>query len=79
MGLLALTVGIFVILCHVIYCFVLGKPMFPGEDNETEPVDNSEPHDYVDSETKNDNEPLEMTRVAARAGPKAKGFLFHNA
>lgn len=53
--------------------------MFPGEDNETEPVDNSEPHDYVDSETKNDNEPLEMTRVAARAGPKAKGFLFHNA
>jgi len=25
--------------------------MFPGEENETEPVDNSNPRDWVDAET----------------------------
>jgi len=77
-GSLALIIGIFALPFYAIYCLFSGKSMFTDESNETECDENPQSHNGNDLEIKNDEEPLEMTREAARARLRAKGFVFHD-
>ena len=77
-GSLALIIGIFALPFYAIYRLFSGKPMFDDVKPEPDSEDNALKGSNTDSAPKKDEEPLEMTREAARARLRAKGFVFRD-
>ncbi|MGC8119134.1 hypothetical protein [Marinobacter sp. VGCF2001] len=77
-GSLVLIIGIFALPLYAIYCLFSGKPMFDEAKPEDDSEDNALKGSNTDSAPEKNEEPLVMTREAARARLRAKGFVFHD-